>query len=429
MIWDAVVIGAGPAGSVTARELARRGCRVLMVDKAKFPRAKVCGCCLNGAAIGTLEQLGLAHVLDRAAPLDRVRRAAGSRVAEVRLSRGVALSRKVLDERLVEEAVRAGVEFRAGVVVNRASDFLSQSRVVIAASGLTGGDAQAVTGSRIGAGVVLPADTAPEFYGSRTIYMATGRGGYVGLVRVEDNRLDVAAAFDAAFVKSAGGLGVAAKTILREADWPVPLELTGAPWKGTPALTRRPARLAECRVFVVGDAAGYVEPFTGEGMAWAMMSAAALAPIAARSRWVDDLARMGRDAPANCRTPTTCLSRRVARFCGREADWTCRSRFSSVPGFFASSLAASTDPPPFLTVNARASRSTESVPRTRPTRSRQRRAGYRPLLAGPDAQFDLASSIYTGAGVAAASRSSAASRCDALDGTITPTRVSSHVTE
>src|SRR5439155_14732807 len=52
---------------------------------------------------------------------------------------------------------------------------------------------------------------------------------------------------------------------------------------GTPALTRRAKALAGERWFAVGDAAGYVEPFTGEGMAWAVMSAAALAPIAARA--------------------------------------------------------------------------------------------------------------------------------------------------
>ena len=76
-MFDALVIGAGPAGSVTARELARRGCRVLLVDKAHFPRAKVCGCCLNGAAAATLERLGLAHVVADAVPLNRVTVAAG----------------------------------------------------------------------------------------------------------------------------------------------------------------------------------------------------------------------------------------------------------------------------------------------------------------------------------------------------------------
>ena len=45
--WDAVVVGAGPAGAVAARELARRGTTVLLVDRASFPRNKVCGACLN----------------------------------------------------------------------------------------------------------------------------------------------------------------------------------------------------------------------------------------------------------------------------------------------------------------------------------------------------------------------------------------------
>jgi flavin-dependent dehydrogenase len=292
MTHAAIVVGAGPAGSVTARELARRGCRVLLVDKAQFPRPKVCGCCLNGAAVATLERLGLGHVLAGAVPLDRVRLAAGSRSAEVRLPRGVALSREVFDARLVAEAVKEGVEFRPGVTVTRsASDLLPQARVVIVASGLTAGEVE--THSRIGAGVLVPAEAAPASFVPGTIYMATARGGYVGLVRVEDDRLDVAAAFDFACLKSAGGAGLAAEAVLREVGWPVPPGLADFPWKGTPALTRRPARLAGRRLFVVGDAAGYVEPFTGEGMAWAVMSAAALAPIAARAirEWDDVLIR------------------------------------------------------------------------------------------------------------------------------------------
>ncbi|MBX9624847.1 MAG: FAD-dependent oxidoreductase, partial [Gemmataceae bacterium] len=60
--WDAVVVGAGPAGSVTARGLARRGLAVLLVDKATFPRPKVCGCSLNAAALTGLGAVGLGHV-------------------------------------------------------------------------------------------------------------------------------------------------------------------------------------------------------------------------------------------------------------------------------------------------------------------------------------------------------------------------------
>ena len=54
------------------------------------------------------------------------------------------------------------------------------------------------------------------------------------------------------------------------------------PWRGTPPLTRQARQVAAERLFVVGDAAGYVEPFTGEGMAWALASGTAVAPIAAR---------------------------------------------------------------------------------------------------------------------------------------------------
>ena len=52
--WDAVVVGAGPAGSMAALGLARAGAAVLLVDRATFPRPKVCGCCLNGAALAAL---------------------------------------------------------------------------------------------------------------------------------------------------------------------------------------------------------------------------------------------------------------------------------------------------------------------------------------------------------------------------------------
>jgi flavin-dependent dehydrogenase len=282
MTFDAIVIGAGPAGAVAARELARRGCSVLLVDKAHFPRTKICGCCINGAAVKTIHRLGLGHVLANGVPLRDVRVAAGLRSAKLKLPGGVSLSREAFDAALVNDAVKAGVQFRDGVIA-KLDESLQAACVVIVASGLANSDVLAEEGSRIGAGVTVSADAVPSFFAPGTIFMATARGGYVGLVRVEDDRLDVAAAFDVAFVKSHGGPGPAAEAVLDEVGWPKIPGLAELPWKGTPALTRRANALAGERWFAIGDAAGYVEPFTGEGMAWAVMSAVAVVPLAVRA--------------------------------------------------------------------------------------------------------------------------------------------------
>ncbi len=286
---EVLVIGAGPAGSVAARELALRGKRVLLVDRAHFPRPKVCGCCLNGAAVQTLQGLGLGGVLADGVPLRAVLIAAGRRSAALPLPGGMAISRAALDARLAAEAVRAGVEFRPGVTVvsgsgdpSRVGSETIHPRVTLVASGLTAA-ADPEVGSRIGAGVTVPAELVPAFFEPGKIYMATARGGYVGLVRVEDDRLDVASAFDVEFVKVSGGLGPAAAAILEEVGWARVHGLAELSWRGTPALTRRGGALAGRGWFAIGDAAGYVEPFTGEGMAWAVMSAAAVAPLAARA--------------------------------------------------------------------------------------------------------------------------------------------------
>jgi flavin-dependent dehydrogenase len=294
--WEAIVVGTGPAGSIAARELARLGVQVLMIDKSQFPRSKVCGCCLNGSALAALDAVGLGELSKRlgAEPLSKVRLAVNGSFANLSLPSGVALSREVLDAELIRAAVSAGVHFLPGVAVRRdmasrtlrcraedQSSFELNCGVVVVASGLSGGsptDVETDSTSRIGAGAVLA--TAPVDYQAGTIFMAVGRGGYVGLVRIEDGRLDAAAAFDSAFVKASGGLGAAAVDVLRQAGLPSVVGMETATWRGTPALTRSARRLCGDGWFAVGDAAGYVEPFTGEGMAWAIASGAAVAPIA-----------------------------------------------------------------------------------------------------------------------------------------------------
>lgn len=297
--WDVVVVGAGPAGTMTARGLALSGASVLLLEKASFPRYKVCGCCLNPRSIGLLAAAGLGSLLKDCggSSLTSVKIAAGGRVSTVRLPGGIALSRETMDTALVKEAIQAGAVFlqqttakldaeeeidhRSLRLKHEADERTITTRFVVDASGLGGklvadlADDVSTT-SRIGAGVMID---YPHDYLAGAIYMACGSAGYVGLVRVEQNRLDIATAFDPVAVKEAGGLGRLAEKILAEAGFQAIPGLADQPWKGTPFLTRQRESLAEHRVFRIGDAAGYVEPFTGEGMAWALASASAIVPI------------------------------------------------------------------------------------------------------------------------------------------------------
>jgi flavin-dependent dehydrogenase len=308
-LWDAIVVGAGPAGSMAARELARRGVSVLLVDKMSFPRWKVCGSCLNRRTLATLASSGLGGLTERrgAASLNTILLATSGRQAAVPLPGGVAVSRTALDAGLIEAALAAGVKFVPGVearlglcsdatrglILHReGKEATARARLVLLATGLGAyADAHARTvvqpDARIGAGAI--ADEAPLSYQPGTIFMGCGLGGYIGLVRLEDGRLNIAAALDATLVKEAGGLGKAADALLREAGLPVIPGLAELAWRGTPRLTRSVSPPAARRLFLLGDAAGYVEPFTGEGIGWALESAVAVAPLAHRAcrRWND----------------------------------------------------------------------------------------------------------------------------------------------
>jgi flavin-dependent dehydrogenase len=227
---------------------------------------------------------------------------------------GIALSREVFDAALIDKAIEAGVEFlpeaqaHLGPVLSstrgvslrqQGEEVLARGRVVLGADGLGGrllaGEAGSrivvQAGSRLGAGVIV--DRYPAFFDTGTVYMACGSGGYAGLVRIEDGRLNIASALDGAFVKQAGGLGPAVATILQQAGFPAIDGLENLPWHGTPLLTRRAAPPAAERVLLLGDAASYVEPFSGEGMAWALAAGAGVVPFALKAcrDWNPELVR------------------------------------------------------------------------------------------------------------------------------------------
>ncbi len=298
--YDVAIVGAGPAGSIAARSLAGSGRSVLLIDRARFPRPKVCGCCLNPRALDALTRAGLGELPTRlgAVPLGSFELGANGRRAVLRHDLGVALSRDAMDLALIDAARDAGAtvltETTASLVGARTlrldaggTERFASASSIIAANGLADSFREHVAGeperlvfepeSRIGAGAVAP--RIPRGYEPGRIYMASGIRGYVGLVGLEDGRFDIAAAFRPEAVKAAGGLGHLAARILETAGFPGVPGIADLAWKGTPPLTRRAVTLASAGVFRVGDAAGYVEPFTGEGMAWALDGGLELARI------------------------------------------------------------------------------------------------------------------------------------------------------
>jgi len=343
--WDAVVIGAGPAGAAAALLLARSGARVLLVERKTFPRYKVCGGCLSARAVQLLTSLGVGQALASAGalPLERVVVHAARRTLSLPMSGGRALSRATLDSLLVQEAVQAGAHLLTGVYAevegvegpNRRVALTSRSEsppplsgpvrlragVVLAADGLghpslrrlgTFGE-RVSESSYLGAGSVLPAGGSwPE---PHALHMVVGGQGYAGVVRVEHQGVNIAAALAPSFVSEMGGLGPAILSMLRGTGAPGVPELEGVRWQGTPLLTRRTVPLADTRLFLLGDAAGYVEPFTGEGMTWALSSAQALVPLALEGAhdWRDSLVAEWEERHRRTLSLRPLASRSVAR--------------------------------------------------------------------------------------------------------------------
>jgi flavin-dependent dehydrogenase len=326
--FDATIIGAGPAGALAAYLLARSGVSTLLLEKANFPRHKVCGCCLSAQALQILRRVGLANLVDQwgAVPLNELSVFTDRKVTRFPLTNSRALSRQAFDTSLVQQATAAGAVFVSGVSGHilrndgerSNSDSVQiglslnsidpeqllpvtaktfNSKIALVADGLGGTSASSIPqlipiaapNARIGTGAVSL--EAPQFYQSQTIYMAYGNCGYMGLVRLEDGRTDMAAAFDAQYLRTCGGIAEAATLLLNKCNMPIPTDLMSLAWKGTVSLTRRRQKLAAHRIFVIGDAAAYVEPFTGEGIAWALASAEAVTPLAMRALtgWQDTL--------------------------------------------------------------------------------------------------------------------------------------------
>jgi len=282
--FDAIVVGAGPAGSTAAYRLASAGSRVLLLDKARFPRDKPCG---GGLTFRAVRQLPVSpdpvveHVVDRM----------GFRLRyKTRFVRGghgpliLMTQRRRLDHYLVEQAAAAGADFRDGV---RVTDVWAgesgvgvtvdgtpvEAEVLVGADGVNGTTRKVLDlGGEYVLGVAFEGNVPKELVGDRfdgiaEFELGTIPGGY-GWVFPKGDHVNV----------GVGGWEHVGPTLRDRLD-----DLCARhgidkqhveSLRGHRLPLRRPgSALARRRALVVGDAAGLVDPISGDGMYAAFVSA------------------------------------------------------------------------------------------------------------------------------------------------------------
>ena len=318
MTWrdaEVIVVGGGPAGSATAMLLAQRGHDVLLVDKARFPRHKACSEYINAGGVQALRELGLldevleagAHVMDAMevhAPSGSSYLADFARAGPGRFALG--LSRHRLDSIILNSAREFGVRVseRAhvrdvticdgkGVQVHATID---GSRQTVHAGLVIGADGQHSIVSRslgLDRTIRWPRRTglAAHFRGvsglSHHGEMHVTGSGYAGLAPIEDGLTNVA------FVSNQNEVADRNRSIdsyFSEAVLGIPMvaekiggaERVGA-IRGVGPMARVVRQTSGNRFMLVGDAAGFLDPFTGDGIYEALRAAQIAVPIASKA--------------------------------------------------------------------------------------------------------------------------------------------------
>lgn len=302
--YDVVIIGAGPGGATAASYLAAAGAQVLLVDKANFPREKICGDALSPNALKVLEDLGLlSKVKDFAFRINRVRIVApggNEMIALIPPKSGAAdhlyiAPRYQLDNLLVQHAIKSGAEFKPGFKVNDIE--ISPDKITIfGKEGKATNHFSAQVGI-IAVGASIPLlkktglmDNSPKFAVAARAYFEN----LTGLKDLMEIRFDgvplpgygwifptsaTSANIGAGFLEKSPNLPATAREVLDQflAHEPIRDRLKNSEVVGK--VKSYPLRMDFAtaqtfgeRLLVVGEAAGLVNPFTGEGIDYAMES-------------------------------------------------------------------------------------------------------------------------------------------------------------
>jgi flavin-dependent dehydrogenase len=299
--FDVVVVGAGPAGASAAIVLARGGRRALVLEKDRFPRPKVCGEFLSSDAVSSLEKLGVLAAVERAGP-ERIERGSlhwpRGRSASFDLpAPAYGLSRQVLDDLVARAAAAAGADtrfdarvlsveaddtgaFRVRFTRNQAEQEV-RARYVIGAWGrwdaldrrLDRGFQR--SGSRyFGWSRDYDGDTSALAGQVRLFFFA---GGYCGLSRVEGGRVNLAGIVSERVLRGQKRVWDGVLAHARRSNRTLDADLsplapgpTGYLGAGPVYFTAKPP--VEEGILMAGDAAGVIDPFSGEGQAAALAS-------------------------------------------------------------------------------------------------------------------------------------------------------------
>jgi geranylgeranyl reductase family protein len=286
--FDVVVVGAGPAGSAAALAARRGGASVLLLDRSDFPRDKPCGDGIAADALDVLSDLGVPDAAAGYPSVPRLRLVApgGAAVARPLPRPAHTVPRRVFDARLVAAAVEAGAELRQHTVRaitdtgrNVVVDDRFQAGVLIGADG-----AESVVRRLLGAAPNPPGHLALAIRG----YAPTSNTAEQVIVTTGDRWPAYAWEFPLGDGTANVGYGEVlrgeplsrAYLLGRLTDLLPGAEPTGLRGHHLPLSTRRPAP-ARGRVLLAGDALSLINPFTGEGIFYAVLSGALAGAAAA----------------------------------------------------------------------------------------------------------------------------------------------------